>query len=227
MQQIQKQLQEILKPIFHIRHLEDELTYYHLNVYEWTSCLIGDSYNLNLCIARSMELPQMGCSNHKLNLEVLKMIDNSSHFSETLSTVREIMQSFRSSSNSRAVLESLTNLSPVLPCQTRWSGYYQMIDRFLKIRDSLQQIAEMEEFSNSITVPNSSICNARCNRIVRQLSEVNYITVEQQKKGCTLENCRYLLDALVESIQKHKNNVSSNLYLCSLQSDYISLPSNH
>ena len=57
----------------HISHLEDVLTYNHLNVHLWTSCIIGESFNLNLRIARSMELPHVGCSTQKWNLEVLKL----------------------------------------------------------------------------------------------------------------------------------------------------------
>ena len=94
----------------HIRHLKDVPTYYHLTVYEWKSCLIGDSCNLNLCIARSTKLSHVGCSNHKLTSEVLRMIDNLKYFSETLSTVRSIMQSFRSSFSNRAILGSSKNL---------------------------------------------------------------------------------------------------------------------
>ncbi len=63
----------------HIRHIEDVLTPYHLNVYECTTCLIANSCNLNLRIARSLELPHVGCSSHKLNLEVMKMIENSNY----------------------------------------------------------------------------------------------------------------------------------------------------
>ena len=103
----------------HIGHIEDVLTYYHLNVYEWTACLIEDKCNLNLCVARSMDLPYVGCSSHKLNLEVMKMIENSNNITQTLENAKQIMQVWLSSSNNRAMLEILTDLSPILPSQTR------------------------------------------------------------------------------------------------------------
>ncbi len=49
----------------------------------------------------------------------MKMIENSNNITQTLENAKQIMQVWLSSSNNRAMLEILTDLSPILPSQTR------------------------------------------------------------------------------------------------------------
>ncbi len=100
-----------------------------------------------------------------------------------------------------------------------------MVDRFIKIRDHLERMAETQGIYNVLNVPNSFVFRTRCLRIAKRLKEVDYITQELLKKGANLEQCRFALDALITSVTKFKNIANSSLYLCSLQNDYISLPS--
>ncbi len=102
-----------------------------------------------------------------------------------------------------------------------------MMDRFTKIRDHLEHMAETQCISNVLNVPNSSVFRTRCLRIAKQLKEINYNTQELQKKGATLQPWRSTLDGLIASVTKFKNISNSILYLCSLQNEYISLPSIH
>ena len=50
----------------HIRQLEHVFNWYHVDVYEFCACQIADSCNLNKAIAKKMEIPHVGCANHRM-----------------------------------------------------------------------------------------------------------------------------------------------------------------
>ncbi len=61
----------------HIPFFEDVFHFYGQNVHEWALCQMADNRNTNKRIADLMNIPHVGCNNHKLNLEVKKMITES------------------------------------------------------------------------------------------------------------------------------------------------------
>jgi hypothetical protein len=71
--------------------------------------------------------------NHKLGLEVNRMVENHSDLSNVKETTHEIMRAAKKKLRNAALLQNMTNLKPVMHNKTRWSGKYSMLKRFAQI----------------------------------------------------------------------------------------------
>ncbi len=70
----------------YIRHFEDFFNFYGINGHQSAKCQLADNFNLNKCIAKMLEIPHLGFSNQKLNLEVNAMVKSYVLFSRTLNS---------------------------------------------------------------------------------------------------------------------------------------------
>ncbi len=62
---------------------------YQSNVHDWAVCQIVDNCSVNKLIATLMEIRHVGCGNHRLHLEVRKMIKSDTSLSSTIDTLHE------------------------------------------------------------------------------------------------------------------------------------------
>lgn len=63
--------------------------------------------------------------------------------------------------------------------------------------------------------------------ICTHLGEINIVAKALQRRGLSLEGCRYFLDTLTTTILKQRDNPNAPFYKCSLNDDYIKLHSRH
>ena len=66
-----------------------------------------------------MNVPNVSHLNYKLTLDVRKMIQSDTSISSTSLSAESIMRECRSKLKNRAILLNRTELSPILPIQTR------------------------------------------------------------------------------------------------------------
>lgn len=208
----------------HIRQLEHVFHYFHVNVHDWAVCQIGDSCSLMKCIAERMQKPHVGCCNHKLALDVKSMV-SAPAYQRTLDTIRTVMRKCKSSIKTRAMLQRLTDLAPVIPCATRWSGLCTMVQRFIRIRPELEEVAATDGVN--LTISSTPLFETRCKKLGLHLGEINTVTKALQRRGVTLEECRYYLDTLTRTIEDQKDNPVAPLFGCTLKDEYIKLHSVH
>ena len=71
----------------HLCHLTRVLEGYGKNKTN-VICLVGDNCSVNQSIARTMEVPLIGCASHKLNLAVRRWIENQAELKEIIAKVR-------------------------------------------------------------------------------------------------------------------------------------------
>lgn len=64
----------------HIKYFKTQLSYFNLNFDDWCLLFIGDSCNTNKNIANDCNKPNIGCTNHNLNIEVNTMLDIDTDF---------------------------------------------------------------------------------------------------------------------------------------------------
>lgn len=204
----------------HIRFFEDVFHLFGVNVHEWVLCQLADNCSVNKRIADLLEIPHVGCNNHKLNLEVRRMIDANSRIQGTIESIHKTMKSCKSGLKNRALLRNITDLCPVLNNQTRWSSIYQMLTRYNRIRDALIRVADSSE--SSLNMNRSSVFKSKALIYAKQFSEINVVTVELQKQGLSLSDARYILDDLNDAIRSGRDDISSPLYQCSLGTAYTS-----
>jgi len=117
------------------------------------------------------------------------------------------------------MLRNLTDLSPVLFNKTRWSGKYAIINRFVQIREELIEVADTD--GAVVAVNRSEAFKVRAEKYRDMLREINAATTELQKRHNSLSDCRYIIDTLLEEIEKYSSDSSSALYNCKLKDKYI------
>lgn len=208
----------------HIRQLEHVFHYFHVDVHVWAVCQIADSCSLNKCIAERMKKPHIGCCNHKLALQVNRMV-SAPAYERTLDMIRTVMRKCKSSIKTRAMLQRLTDLAPIIPCATRWSGLCTMVKRFIRIRPELEEVAATDGVH--LTISSTPLFETRCKKLDLHLGEINTVTKALQRRGVTLEECRYYLDTLTRTIEEQKDNPVAPLFGCTLKDEYIKLYSVH
>eukprot|EP00171_Calliarthron_tuberculosum_P001491 IDg1491t1 len=205
--------------VTHIRHFEDVFSVFDLNLHEWTVCIIGDNASVNRLVSELLGKPFIGCASHKLNLEVQRMIRKDKALSDLIDSIHATMSSCHRKLRDRAMLRNLTSLAPVLHNKTRWSSKYIMIKRFNEIRDSIIEVANTE--GATVAVERSPIFYRKSKRYEKQLQVIDQCTLELQKRGSTVSDCRFSLDVLMQSIDSYKQDASSPLYNCRLERHYI------
>ena len=94
-------------------------------------------------------------------------------------------------------LRQHTSLEPVLRNETRWSGNFQMVDRYLKMVDALSK----PEISNNSTVMDD-IPTARENSILgeihQSMQKLNSVTLALQKENTDISDIRILFDEIIK-----------------------------
>lgn len=196
----------------HVRQFEDIFNMYGVNVHMWTLAQLTDNCSTNKLIANMMEVPHVGCLNHKLHLDIQDMVTSDSALENIITEIGKTMVDCKSKLRNRALLRNLTSLSPVTHNDTRWSSKYQMICRFNRIRTELLATADSENASVRINASNSFKLEAL--RYEKMLQFFDIATLELQKRGATLYECRVVIDALVESIDANSEIAHSAMFDC-------------
>jgi len=207
----------------HVRQLESIFHIFNVDVHKWAVCQLGDSCPLNKAIAKALEKPHVGCCNHKLSNEVKKMVKDSESTEAIVSGIKSTMRECKKSINNTAMLQRLTDLRPIVPAKTRWSGLCHMLKRFLDIRDELQQVSDTQGLK--LSMPQNGAELRKTERLSKQLKEIDFVTQKLQERGAPLERCRLLLDTLLSAVATQKDVFEAPLYLCSLKDHYIKLES--
>ena len=121
----------------HAQFIRDTFAWYKVDPVKWIICQIADNAAVNQKIAKLLSIPHIPCKNHLLNSEVNYMTSKSNELSDVLESVQKTMRQCKKSLRNAAVLRNLTTLKPILHNKTRWSGKYDTLSRFIKIRSSL------------------------------------------------------------------------------------------
>lgn len=143
------------------------------------------------------------------------MIDSDNSLKRAIDSVHNTMLQCKRRLTNRSRLRNLTDLSPVVPNATRWSGNKHMLCRFSEIREDLIIVASTE--STTLTIDRSDYFPERVDKLAKMLTEIDTVTLKLQKSGASLACCRYVVDILRESVETEKQNPNSNLYGCKLK----------
>lgn len=206
----------------HVEHFKDVFTnFYGLDVCKWAVCQVADNCSTNKKVAQLLKIPHVGCNNHKLNNEVERMVRSNEDLSTTIDDVRATMFDFKTKLRCRAALRNLTTLNPIIYNRTRWSGKYHTLRRFLQLREIMIEAANSSEVP--IRIKRSQAFKLKVEKYVKQLREINVVTVELQKRNLSLSDCRVAIDALLESILEAENDHSHPLFACTLGKHYLDM----
>lgn len=121
----------------------------------------------------------------------------------------------------RALLRSLSYLSPVLKNLTHCASAYNLFSRFHRIRNELISVATSEKID--LTVDMYAQFKNNFEQYEKQFKEINTIALELQKRCLSLADCRLALDILVDAVKTGKNDLNSKFYNYALDNYYIYL----
>ncbi|DAZ96916.1 TPA: hypothetical protein N0F65_008927, partial [Lagenidium giganteum] len=103
--------------------------------------IVADNCATNQCLATKMKIPLIGCASHQYNLAVNRYL---SGYKTQIDLIQHLMIQFRHTNNA-AELVKAAPLRPVKSNATRWSSVYQMLKRYVEIRDAIQTVSAVEE----------------------------------------------------------------------------------
>ena len=159
---------------------------------DWAKAAIADNTTTNRKACRLLDIPHVGCNNHKFNLDIDEWarVDNS--LCDTLESIGDTMKSSKNSLKNAALLSNITKLKPVLYNKKRWSGKHDMIQRFIRIRQNLIDVSVNEDADITLSDGQQFLCKAE--KFQRIMGELNIVTKMMQESCISLSKCRRLLD---------------------------------
>ena len=152
--------------------------------------LVGDNTNTNPAIARMLGVTLIGCGSHRLNLGVKRLLSLREGLIEK---VHDLMVRLSSVKNV-ARLSKLTHLWPEINNVTRWLSTFLMIEKYLKMRDAIEQ---MEDPDNQIefALPTREQ-HQQIKLLAAELNSIRIVTTIMQNEIVDLAKCRSFFDEL-------------------------------
>lgn len=161
--------------------------------------LIGDNCATNRSLSRLFSCSFVGCASHRFNLAVKDLL---LPHKDIILKVAEMMKKLRAPLK-RAILRKFTDLTPIVCNVTRWSSTYDMLKRFLELRDVLPQlhIAELDDLMpvRRETQQLELLCST--------LSELDSVTKCLQRDNTTMAEVRALFDTVIEHYPAMKSRL--------------------
>lgn len=130
---------------------------------------VADNVNCNPALADKLGIPHVGCYSHRLNLWVRNYLQPVEILLESVGDVMIKLRTLKCA----AKLVKKTRLVAIKRCKTRWSGDFNMLERFLDLKLHINSIVdpELAELMNIIVEVEKKL-----NVTVEQLVE-KYISV--------------------------------------------------
>lgn len=160
--------------------------------------IIGDNCNTNRALGRHFNAHFVGCYSHRFNLAVKDVLTNNTL---TIEKVQKIMKKL-SCQLPAAKLRRFTHLKAKQNNVTRWSSTYDMLKRYVELR----------EFLTLLDIPDiflSSREDAEVNSVLVTLSDLDSITKELQKESTTMCEARTLFDGVLSEFPEMENRLSA------------------
>jgi hypothetical protein len=204
----------------HCNHFKSMFLYYEIDIGDWALCQTADNCAVNSKIARLLNIPHIGCKNHLLNLEVNRMTDRSADLTDTIETVHNTMLQCKQRLKNAALLRNLVVLKPIIHNKTRWSGKFQMLARWLRLREPLM-MSVSESGDSTLDMDDTVRFKNKVTKYTNQMKHINYCTKHLQTRKLTLGNCCEALQALTEQVEAERADAGADLYQCKLDDHYI------
>jgi hypothetical protein len=179
----------------HAQYFIKMFQYYNLNVKQWAKCSTADNTTTNVKTAKELGIPHVGCNSHKLNLDMNDWMEAPA-LKNIIESVADTMKEAKNSLKNASLLRRLTSLKPVLFNKTRWSGKFNMLSRFVRVRVQLVTVAEDE--NSNLTVRADIMFYRKTVRVTLVLEKFNEVTIFMQTRLITLSMCRRSLDHLID-----------------------------
>jgi len=183
----------------HIALFESTLELYGVSK-DNIACIIGDNCNTNKAISTRWNIPMVGCASHRFNLAVKHWIEKTPQVSKAIDKLSTLM-SKASNLKTAARLRELTldhhgvALKSVQENATRWTSVFNMVKRYLRIKQQLTDCEGLAEFQ--LTAPEHNIIK----RVNEDFEIFNMVTTEIQAKGVDLLHVRLQFNTIYADVR--------------------------
>lgn len=163
-------------------------------------CIVGDNCATNKKIATILDLPLVGCASHKLNLAIEKyMLGN-----DLIMRINNLMQLLNKPLK-LAVLRKRTPLKPIHKNATRWTSTFEMVQRFLSIKEFIDLSDEeiLALYPSHQQISQISSLNVT-------LQKFYQATLFLQRRDVTLLDARLLFDRIIAHHPEMKEYLSDD-----------------
>ncbi|GMF41544.1 unnamed protein product [Phytophthora fragariaefolia] len=124
------------------------------------------------------------------------------HYS-TVEAVSALMAALRTVNN-RAALREHTPLSPLRPNATRWSSTFEMMARYVRIRDEIKKVEAVFDL-----IPRAAM-HRKIEALLADLRVFHSVTIKLQAEDLTLADVRALFDSVAQRFPSMKPKVSAS-----------------
>ncbi|KAL4141248.1 hypothetical protein PRNP1_014370 [Phytophthora ramorum] len=162
--------------------------------------VVADNCATNQAIATRLEVPLVGCASHRFNLAVCRYLEDYKTLIDQVQTL--CIQLLYP--NNAAELARHTHYKPLRANATRWSSTYQMLARYVKIRDDIKMVAAVEDL-----VPRPS-SHRQIVQLVNKLEALDSVCVKRQSEERTFADVRLLFDAVMAKFPATSHHLSSS-----------------
>lgn len=149
--------------------------------------VVADNCSTNQCVATELGVPLIGCASHRFNLAVNLII---AEYKDQVDQIQNLMINLRHVNNAAELARS-TNLKPLKANATRWSSTFEMLKRYVEIRDAIMTVSAVEEL-----VPRGA-AHRRVLSLLTKLEELDSVCIKLQAEKRSLGDVRLLFDACV------------------------------
>ncbi|KAG3128319.1 hypothetical protein PI126_g21456 [Phytophthora idaei] len=162
--------------------------------------IVADNCATNQAIATRLGVPLIGCASHRFNLAVCRYLED---YKPLIDQVQALCIHLRYTNNA-AELARHTHYKPLKSNATRWSSTYQMLARYVKIRDAIKMVAAVEDL-----LPRPSI-HRQVVQLVNKLEALDSVCVKLQSEERTLADVRLLFDAVMAKYPVTSHHLSAS-----------------
>jgi len=156
-------------------------------------CLVGDNCSTNVALANICNKPLIGCAAHRFNLAVQNYLKD---FHEPLlAKLNLLITKLRTLKNSGR-LRSFTDLRPRLRCQTRWTGTYEMVDRYFALLPFIPGVAKFDDEVDELSTFNNKEVR-QLNDLRENLTSLASVMLKLQSPALNLFQVRILFDGVI------------------------------
>ena len=161
----------------HAQHIENLFKDFYDIEMNSSICQITDNTNVNLKVAEILDIFQIGCRNHLLAIDANLALASDGPNADWVEVYEEgetTMKQLRNRVANRVILRQTTDLVPVLPVKTRWSGRYMTLKRFNKLKDDVA-LAHNHRESN-FDFNNDPVFHAKCVNLEKRMAFMQVTT---------------------------------------------------
>jgi len=209
----------------HKEFIHSTFCYFDVVSQEWILCQGTDNTSVNRKLARLLKVPQVGCLNHRLALDVNDMINATPSLKDQIENIAKVMTECRASLKNAAILRNLTDLKPEKCNATCWSSKFLMMDKCKRMWKDIKVAADHKGASDALdqelnreNAHHHAVCKS-----TKMLKTFNLVTVSLQTRAASLIQCRKLIDFLMNEINNNRNKADSPLYKCKFAGNRVKM----